>query len=155
MRRKLKEPQGRDLDHGELTCARDNATHEKSDIASTTLWQEIFTRTCVIRLLYNLWKKRRSTRSLCRTCNLGQNKMEQQPSHPHPSEIKDEAPLWLVGRGIFHLFCPKLWLRVCQAMLLRLHIIKPNCVTQSCVNCRLQSIFPYFVYRYYLPVVNK
>ena len=89
------------LNHGELTRARDNATHEKSDIASTSLWQEIFTHTCVIRLLYNLWKKRWSTRSVCRTCNLGQNKMEQQPSHPHRSEIKDEAPLWLVGRGDF------------------------------------------------------
>ena len=81
------------------TRALINATREKSDIASTSSWQEIFTRTCVIRLLHNLWRKRRSTWSLCRTCNLGQNKTEQQPSHPHPSEIKDEAPLWLVGRG--------------------------------------------------------
>ena len=54
MRRKLKEPQGRDLDRGELTRARDDANREKSDIRSTSSWLEIFTRTWVIRLLYNL-----------------------------------------------------------------------------------------------------
>ena len=101
MRRKLKEPQGRDLDHGELTRARDNATREKSDIASTSLLQEIFTRSCVIRLLYNLWKKRRSTRSLCRTCNLGQNKIEQQLSHPIPPKSRMKPPFDLWGGGDF------------------------------------------------------
>ena len=39
------------------------------------------------------------------------------------------------GRGDF----PFILSKIMVTRVPRLHIIKPNCVTQSCVNCRLQS----------------